>query len=50
MACRKIDYRIECYKCGYPYAEAQYIDAEPPLPCDTSDKKLEKHIKPVDLG
>lgn len=24
--CWKVDHRIECVKCGYPYSEARYAD------------------------
>lgn len=43
--CNKTDNRIECYKCGYSGSEARYLDANPPLPCDTSHENLRKHIE-----
>lgn len=45
MMCNKIDMRIECRKCGYPYSEARYEDTHPdPLPCDLSYDELERYI------
>jgi len=38
--CRKIDYRIECLKCGYPLGEAQFPDSEPPLPCHFAEDEV----------
>lgn len=39
--------RIECVKCGYPYAEAMYPDTDPPMPCDTRYRMLvERVIEP----
>lgn len=43
--CRKVEYRIECYRCGYPLCEAQWPDAQTPLACDSSDRILEDHVK-----
>jgi hypothetical protein len=43
--CRKVAFRIECYACYYPYCEAQWPDAEPPLPCNAPDADLERWIE-----
>jgi hypothetical protein len=45
--CNKIDFRIECWTCGYPYCEAQWPDADPPLKCTASDEELRAHIAPI---
>ncbi len=45
--CRKVDLRIECYTCGYPYSEARYPDKETPMDCQASYKELRKHIEEV---
>ena len=43
--CRKVDLRIECYTCGYPYSEARYPDKDVPMDCKTSQEELVKYIK-----
>lgn len=44
--CIKTDHRIECVKCGYPYSEAMYPDdIDNPLPCDSTEEEIHKHIK-----
>lgn len=45
--CNKIRFRIECLKCDYPYSEALYPDADQPLSCNASDKRLKQHIKTI---
>lgn len=47
MKCKKVDARIECVKCQYPYSEAVYPDAEPPLSCDASSDIIYAHIDSV---
>lgn len=43
--CNKINHRIECVKCGYPYSEAMYPDRDDsPLPCDTNSNDLQQYI------
>jgi len=42
--CNKISFNIECYECGYPGSEALYSDDQPPLPCDSSDEKLNEYV------
>ena len=48
--CNKTDYRIECYKCGYPQCEACYPDANPPLSCNSSHEQLRAHIANEQIG
>ncbi len=44
VMCKKIEYKVECLKCGYPACDARYLDSDPPLQCNTSNKKLKEHI------
>ena len=46
--CNKVDTRIECEACGYPYSEALWPDDhDDPLPCDVSHLVLREHIRDV---
>lgn len=43
--CNKVDLRIECIQCDYPYAEAMYSDrVDDPFPCDTHKKVLREWV------
>ena len=45
--CNKIDFRIECYKCGYPASEALYPDdytySDEGLPCNLAEEDYDVH-------
>ena len=47
MECNKVNFRIECLTCGYPYCESQWPDSDPPLKCTASDEELRAHIAPI---
>ena len=50
-ACKKIDHRIECYSCGYPACESQFMDTDPPLPCQGDESIYVEHIQSCsDMG
>jgi hypothetical protein len=42
--CNKINHRIECFRCGYPYSEALLPDSTPEFSCDTPHEVLEEYI------
>ncbi len=46
--CNKIDIRMECYECGYPFSEAAFSDrdnGDNPFPCDTPIRELLSYIE-----
>ena len=46
--CKKINFKIECSKCGYPYLKAKYQDDyDNPLSCNEMDKVYLEHIKDI---
>ena len=44
--CNKVDARIECEKCGYPFSEARWPDDyDAPLDCDAEEVDIVEHIR-----
>jgi hypothetical protein len=42
--CIKVDNRIECIKCGYPYSEAMFPDrSKTPLSCKATQEEINGH-------
>lgn len=43
--CIKVDNKIECVECGYPYHEAKYPDNyDEPLSCNCTQQDVDNHI------
>jgi len=50
--CNKVNARIECEKCGYPYSEARYPDdpdtwESGAMPCDATPDVINAHIAEI---
>ena len=47
--CVKVDNRIACERCGYPWSEARYPDDwNNPLSCQATEEEIDKHFDELD--